>query len=494
MTGILGQILQFFTLSHIMVIIYILNALIALGLIFFDDSKSPSATMAWIMVLFMVPAAGLFLYLIFSQNIARQQIFRMTEEESAGKKSMLGWQKEAVRQSMPVDEDDITGRWKDMISMNLEYADAFLTANDSVEIITDGREMFERLCTDIENAKYTIKLCYYIVRDDFVGRRLIELLTKKAKEGVRVRLLMDALGSRSIGYSDLREFKKAGGSYAFFFKPLIRHMYFRINYRNHRKLAVIDNEIGYIGGFNIAKEYLGYKKKFGYWRDTQLIIRGNALTTLNERFYMDWRYASKEELDLIDQSVRYAFKSKTGDIPVQIISCGPESEKEEIKMALMKMITNARKNIYIQTPYLVPDEPMMESLRMAARSGIDMRIMIPCMPDHPFVYRTTLYNAGKLIKDGAKVYIYENGFMHAKTLSVDGEVCTAGSSNFDIRSFRLNFESNAFIYDRDVTADLDSRFMDDILLSRPYTQEDRDRISNFEKAAESISRLLTEIL
>jgi len=494
MTGILEQFLQFFTLSHVMMIIYILNALIALGLIFFDDSKSPSATMAWIMVLFMVPAIGLFLYLIFSQNIARQQLFRMTEEETDGKNTLIGWQKEAVRQSMPVDDDDVTGRWKDMISLNLDYADALLTGNDSVEIITDGKEMFERLCSDIENAKYTIKLCYYIVSDDFVGRRLIELLTRKAKEGVKVRLLMDALGSRSIGYTDLRAFRKAGGEYAFFFKPLIRHLYFRINYRNHRKLAIIDNETGYIGGFNIAKEYLGYKKRFGYWRDTQLIIKGNALTTLNERFYMDWRYASKEEIDLIDQSVRYAFKAETGDIPVQIISCGPESEKEEIKMAFMKMITNARKNIYIQTPYLVPDEPMMESLRMAARSGIDVRIMIPCMPDHPFVYRTTLYNAGRLIKEGAQVYIYENGFLHAKTLSVDGEVCTAGSSNFDIRSFRLNFESNAFIYDRHVTEEMDKRFMDDIRLSRPYTQEDRDHISKMEKAAESISRLLTEIL
>ena len=137
---------------------------------------------------------------------------------------------------------------------------------------------------------------------------------------------------------------------------------------------------------------------------------------------------------------------------------------------------------------------MMESLRMAARSGIDMRIMIPCMPDHPFVYRTTLYNAGRLIRDGAKIYIYDNGFLHAKTLSIDGEVCTVGSANFDNRSFRLNFESNAFIYDRDVTEELDKRFMADISLSHPYTQDDRERISNFEKAAESISRLLTEIL
>ncbi len=494
MTGILEQFLHFFTLSHVMVIIYILNALIALGLIFFDDSKSPSATMAWIMVLFMVPAVGLFLYMIFSQNIARLQIFKMTEDEADGINTLLGWQKEAVRQSLPVDDDDVTGRWKDMISMNLDYADSLLTGNDSVEIITDGKAMFERLCKDIENAKYTIKLCYYIVADDFVGKRLIELLTRKAKEGVKVRLLMDALGSRSIGYTDLIAFRKAGGKYAFFFKPLIRHLYLKINYRNHRKLAIIDNEIGYIGGFNIAKEYLGYRKKFGYWRDTQLIIKGNALTTLNERFYMDWRYASKEEIDLIDQSVKYAFKAETGDIPVQIISCGPESEKEEIKMAFMKMITNARKNIYIQTPYLVPDEPMMESLRMAARSGIDVRIMIPCMPDHPFVYRTTLYNAGRLIREGAKVYIYENGFLHAKTLSVDGEVCTAGSSNFDIRSFRLNFESNAFIYDKYVTEEMDARFMDDIKISRPYTQKDRDSISKMEKAAESISRLLTEIL
>ena len=494
MTGFLESFIQFFTVSHIMTIVYVLNALIALGLIFIDDSKTPTATMAWIMILFMIPVVGLVLYLILSQNIARMQIFKLTEDEQAGMTTMLDWQKEAVRTAISDDPDDETYKWREMIAMNLDYADALLTANDSVEVITDGKEMFERLCTDIKNAKYTIKLCYFIVKDDFVGNRLIDLLTEKAREGVKVRLLIDALGSRSIGRLDLRDFQKAGGQYAFFFKPRIRHLYFRINYRNHRKLAVIDNEIGYIGGFNIAKEYLGYKKKFGYWRDTQLIIRGNALTMLNERFYRDWRFASKENVDLIDQSVRYALKNSTGDIPIQIVSCGPESEREEVKMAFMKMITGARKSINIQTPYLVPDEPMMESLRMAARSGLDVRIMIPSIPDHPFVYRTTLYNAGRLIKEGAKIYIYENGFLHAKTLSVDGEVCTAGSTNFDIRSFRLNFESNAFIYDRRVTAEMDRRFEEDLELSRPYTQEDRDAISVGERMLESISRLLTEIL
>lgn len=476
-----------------MLIVYVLNAIIAFGLIFFDD-KSPTATMAWIMILFMVPVLGLFLYLILSQNIARQQIFKMTEEEKHGLGSLLDWQKEAVKDEIPDDPDELLSRWREMITMNLDYADSLLTGNENVDMIFDGKEMFESLCRDIENARYTIKLCYYIIKDDFVGRRLIELLTQKAREGVKVRLLVDALGSRSIGRTQLREFKKAGGNYAFFFKPRIRHMYFRINYRNHRKMAIIDNEIGYIGGYNIAKEYLGYKRKFGYWRDTQLIIRGNALASLNERFYQDWRYASGEDLHLIDQSMKYAFKAKSGDIPIQIVSCGPESEKEEVKMAFMKMITGARKNIFIQTPYLVPDAPMIESLVMAARSGIDIRIMIPCIPDHPFVYRTTLYNAGRLIKEGVKFYIYENGFLHAKTMTVDGELCTAGSTNFDIRSFRLNFESNAFIYDEEVTSKMNEQFLKDMERCRPYTQKDRDEITVYEKAAESISRLLTEIL
>lgn len=485
---------QFFTFSHVMVVVYVLNFVIALGLIFLDSNKSPSAIMAWIMILYILPVLGLFLYIILSQNIARQQIFRMTEDEQKGISSILEWQKSTIRDWARSSDEETVRKWIDMASMNLEYANSLMTDNDSVDLIFDGKEMFTTLCRDISEAKYSIKLCYYIVRDDFVGNELINLLTRKASEGVKVRLLVDALGSRGIGKSDLTKFAEAGGQYAFFFKPRIRHLYFRINYRNHRKIAVIDNEIGYIGGFNIAKEYLGYKKKFGYWRDTQLRIRGNSLTALNERFYQDWRYASKEKIDLVEQSLRYAYKPDRGHIPIQIVSCGPESDKEEIKFAMMKMISNARRSIFIQTPYLVPDNSMIEALAMAARSGIDVRIMIPSIPDHPFVYRTTLYNAGKLIKEGARIFIYENGFMHAKTLTVDGEVCTAGSCNMDIRSFRLNFESNAFVYDRDVTGRMDQQFMKDLELSREYTQEDRDHIGLIERLKESISRLLTEIL
>ena len=493
MSAFFEQLVNLITVPHIMSVIYVVNALIAIGLIFIDD-KSSTATMAWIMVLFMLPVVGLVFYLIFSQNIARRQIFKMSEQEERDLDTVLGQQKQAVRDTLSKDVNDPLYKWKDLVTLNLDYADSLLTYNDSVELIFDGNEMFDRLCRDIEEARYTIKICYFIIKDDFAGKKLIDLLTKKAMEGVKVRLLMDALGCIRIGSRDLREFKKAGGQYAYFFKPKIRHINFRINYRNHRKLAVIDNKIGYIGGFNIAKEYLGQKKRFGYWRDTQLIIKGNALMALNERFYMDWRYASKEKINLHDQSVKYAFNPGSRDIPIQIVSCGPESEKEEVKRAMMKMINSAKKSIYIQTPYLVPDSSMLESIAMAARSGVDVRVMIPNKPDHLFVYRTTLYNAGKLIKEGAKIYIYDNGFLHAKTLTVDGEVCTAGSTNFDIRSFRLNFESNAFIYDREITEAMNAQFEKDLELSRPYTADDRAKISIWERLAESLSRLLTEIL
>ena len=222
MTDLINAGIEYMTFSHIMVFIYILNTMISLGLIFVDKTKSASAIMAWIMVLYILPVVGLFMYLILSQNIARKKIFRMTADEEAGLGSLLGWQKEAVRKGISDNPEDETYKWRNMILLNLEYADSLLIDSKEIELIFDGQEMFDRLLEDIRNAKYTIKLCYYIIRDDDTGRELIELLTRKAKEGVKVRLLIDALGSRSIGYSELKEFKRAGGRYAYFFKPLIR--------------------------------------------------------------------------------------------------------------------------------------------------------------------------------------------------------------------------------------------------------------------------------
>jgi cardiolipin synthase len=285
---------------------------------------------------------------------------------------------------------------------------------------------------------------------------------------------------------------EAGGQVAFFFPPNFKFLNMKLNYRNHRKIVVIDGEIGYIGGFNIGKEYLGMKKKFGYWRDTHLRVLGGCVQDINARFLMDWRFASKEELVLSE--AYYSTIIKAGCTGVQIVSSGPDEGKSQVKRGYMKMITSARKNIYIQTPYFVPDNSILESLKMAAQSGVDVKLMIPCMPDHMFVYWATYAYAGELINSGARVFIYDKGFLHAKTMVVDGQVASIGSANFDVRSFKLNFEANAFLFDEEEAYKMEAIFETDMANCHELTKSVYRSRGIPIKFKESIARLLTDLL
>lgn len=472
-------------------IIYGINLLIALAIIFLER-KNPAATLAWILVLFILPVIGILFYIVFSQNIARQKIYKFTDNEKRVIREELKNQSEAIDQEDFDFSTDTAKKWKHMIKLNQVYGNAFLTQNNKIDIYTDGRKMFEELIRDINHATKSVNVMSYIIKDDKVGRAFIDALTEKAKEGVEVRLLMDAMGSRFINNWKLKDFIQAGGKVAYFFKPKIKLINLKFNYRNHRKIAIIDGKEGYIGGFNIAKEYLGYKKKFGYWRDTHIRIKGGAAQDLNGRFVMDWRFASKEPMELAE--VYFGMPAGKGTSPVQILSCGPNSSREEIKRAMMKMITSAEKRVYLQTPYFIPDPSMLDSLKMAAQSGVDVRIMIPCMPDHIFVYWATYAYCGELIRSGARVFIYDGGFLHAKTLTVDGEVTTIGSANFDQRSFKLNFESNAVIYDEKVAAEMEEIFISDIEKGHELTLEGYEGRSIIIKFKEAVSRLLSDIL
>ena len=359
-------------------------------------------------------------------------------------------------------------------------------------MFTDGKVFFRRLIKDINAAKYSIDVEFYIIRNDTVGKRLIKVLTEKAKEGLKVRMLVDALGSRGISDRVLKDYLEAGGEVGYFFKPKLKYLNFDINYRNHRKIVVIDNRIGYIGGFNIAREYLGLKKKFGYWRDTHLRMLGNSIQDLKAIFLMDWGVATGEKIDF--DEIDFYTSNPDGDTSVQVVMSGPDSQKEQIKRAMMRMITFAGEKIYLQTPYFVPDKAMQESLKMAAQSGVDVRIMIPSMPDHPFVYWANYAYCGDLIKSGARVYRYENGFLHAKTLVVDGQVATVGSANFDVRSFRLNFEANVFVYEEEFARKMEKCFEEDMMLSTEVTVEDYESRSNWIRVKEAVSVLLSDIL
>ncbi|HWQ80136.1 MAG TPA: cardiolipin synthase [Anaerovoracaceae bacterium] len=471
--------------------LFLINFIIALTIIFLER-KNPSATLAWIMILFLVPVVGIIFYFLLSQNIARQKIFRMSQSEEAFINAALNEQVNAIKNGKFIFSNPESKKWHDMIRLHQTYSEAFLTQDNKITVLTDGRHKFDSLLKDLNGAQQSINIMYFILKNDTMGRLLINVLTQKAREGIEVRLLIDAMGSREISDKTLETFKQAGGRYAFFFPPMFKYLNLKLNYRNHRKLVVIDGVIGYLGGFNVGNEYVGQKKKFGFWRDTHLRLLGSCVQDMNARFFLDWRFASKEPVDI--SRVYYGEPYQAGSTAIQIVSCGPDSLKEEIKHGYLKMIASAKKNIYIQTPYFVPDASILEALKMAVFSGVDVRIMIPCMPDHMFVYWATYSYVGILLDLGAKIYIYDEGFLHAKTICVDGEVASIGSANFDIRSFRLNFEANAFIYDASEVYKLEAIFETDMMKSHELTRHlyrNRPMIIKFK---ESVSRLLSDLL
>ena len=456
------------------------------------ERRNPAASAAWVTVIFMLPVAGMVLFFLLSQNISARKLYNLSEFEEMKIDSSLENQINEIKNGTYRFSTEEGKLWQDMIHLNQLYGRAYYSQNNSVEFITDGRQMFDTMMQDIMSARETINIMFFIVKNDETGRQFIDALTQKAREGVEVRLLLDSMGSRQINDRVLRDFLDAGGKRAYFFPRKLNLVNFDFNYRNHRKLAVIDGIIGYTGGFNIAREYLGLKKKFGYWRDTHIRITGQSVQDINARFILDWRTASKEKIVLSEAF--YSGVISEGNTGIQIVSSGPDSVKEEVKRSLMKMITSAERSIYVQTPYFVPDDSILESLKMAAQCGVDVRVMIPCMPDHPLVYWATYSYAGELVKSGGRVFIYENGFLHSKTMVVDGEVGTVGSANFDRRSFSLNFESNAFIYDKKEAQTMERIFCEDLKECKELTISLYENRSRTIKVKEVAARLLSDLL
>ena len=304
----------------------------------------------------------------------------------------------------------------------------------------------------------------------------------------------DSMGCRTMKNRDWERLEKEGIQVAEFFPALLGQLQLRVNYRNHRKIVVIDGRVGFVGGFNVGREYLGRDKKFGYWRDTHLCIEGAAVTSLAVRFVLDWNYAAKENLFLEDSLFEIPQYTRNGRDPVQIISSGPDSKTKMIHDNYLRLIHRAQDHVYIQTPYFIPDDSILDALKIAAKSGVDVRIMIPCKPDHPFVYWATYSYIGEMVAAGAKCYVYNNGFLHAKTLSIDGMVACVGTANMDFRSFGLNFEVNAVIYSERTVQRLERAFENDMTLCTQVTRKVYDERGLVIKAKEQFSRLLSPLL
>lgn len=472
--------------------LFLINIVFSLLIIFFQR-RNPTTVWAWLLLLYFIPVLGFILYLILGQNFRRERMFKMKEIEGEIKYAVRRQEESIYRKKLRLRDPELD-RFKRLILYNLNEAEAVLTDNNDIRIFTDGREKFQALLSEMDRARNYIHVQYYIIKNDELWKEIEEVLVRKARQGVEIRVLFDSMGCRGMRRSDWARLEKAGIKVAEFFPALLGKLQLRVNYRNHRKIVVIDGRIGFVGGFNVGREYIGKDRKFGYWRDTHVCIEGSAVTSLAVRFVLDWNYAARENLFLEDRLFEIPTYVRNGRDPVQIISSGPDSHSQEIRNNYLRLIHMARENIYIQTPYFIPDDDIRDALEIAAKSGIDVRIMIPCKPDHPFVYWATYSYLGEMIEAGARCYTYDNGFLHAKCMCVDGLVTCMGTANMDIRSFSLNFEVNAVIYSARTTERLMEAFENDIAKSTLVTRKKYEQRDFVIRIKEQFCRLLSPVL
>ena len=495
------------SITEILLIVILVSDFVFAMTVVFWGKKSPTAIMAWLMVFYFLPVVGFILYLFLGQNYRKEKMFQIKKDVDQALIAFIKSQKSELKAQEITVTNHISCVLRQMILMLLENNDAALTTDSQVKIYTDGNDKFTDLISAIKGAHDHIHLEYYIWRDDRLSHEMRDALTGRARAGVEVRLLCDGLGCARLPRNFFNELKKSGGEVAFFFPSVIRFLNLRANFRNHRKIAVIDGKTSFVGGFNIGDEYLGKVKKWGYWRDAAVRIEGTAALACQLRFFLDWNYAVKEQrLDfeehyfpsiLIPSGVPVQIVSDTpvpSGVPVQIVSGGPDTYWNPIKESYLKMISAAEETIYLQTPYFVPDESVIDALRIAALSGLDVRIMFPNRPDHPFVYWATYSYIGQLLDSGVRAYTYDNGFLHAKTIVVDEIAASVGSANWDVRSFRLNFETNAMMYDETIARSLKNAFIKDLDVCSEVTAERYRNRSVKIKFKESISRLFSAML
>ncbi|MFR5113274.1 cardiolipin synthase [Turicibacter sanguinis] len=470
---------QFFS-----ILIHLIN-LVTIMYMVFKEKRSANSIIAWTLILYIAPLLGFIVFLMIGRRINNSKIFNVKESEL----KIFEKYKQQVAQT---NISDLPASNMIMAIENLEYC-PFRNDNE-VELFSDGQQFFDSLLENLKKAQKSINIQFYIFRRDEIGNKILDILIEKAKSGVEVRFLYDSVGSRSLTKERLRDLIAVGGKVGEFFPAWLRLININMNFRNHRKIVVIDRRIGYIGGFNVGDEYLGKDAKFGYWRDTHIKFTGSSVKDLNLRFLADWRYATKEDISL--HPVLPDLTQNNQNIGMQIVSSGPNTgNKHEIKLSYLKMIQRAKKYIYIQSPYLIIDKSIADSLKLAAISGVDVRVMIPGKGDHPFVYWANLGYAGEVLNYGVKIYHYDkDAFLHAKTVVIDDEVCSVGTANMDTRSFELNFEVNAIIYSEEIAKQQKNQFEADILKSTELTLTDYKNRSTIVKIKESLSRLFSGVL
>ncbi len=482
--------------------LYLVNLATAISILFVRK-KQVGSTLAWLLIFAFAPFLGFILYFFFGSTMKFKILsHRWRPSERAAEYARGGI---AAQQALLSDKLPISGQgreeYQNLVLSNLHGSGAVYTQDNTAVLLTSAQAKYEKMFAEIEEATESIHVLYFILKaKDESGKRFLQLLTRKASQGVKVRLIYDTLGCLRTKPADFLPLERAGGM-VYGYLPSRIETLLQINYRMHRKMVVIDGKIAYTGGINIGDDYLGYDKRIKPWRDTSIRLTGSCVRDIQFRFMRDWVYLDSQHKkpyqDKIDaeESLPLYLKEpeETGNAGVQIICSGPDSSYPYTKESYQMMIAHARRYLYIQTPYFVPDETLMATLRCAALSGVDVRVMIPGVPDKPYAYHVTFSHMGELLRCGAKVYLYP-GFLHAKTFVMDDLVSSVGTTNFDIRSFDLDFEINAMVYDREFALECRHAFEKDMRGATRLTPELYRARPLKDKIKESLLRLITPLL
>lgn len=482
----------------ILIVGYAINLLLLL-LMIFVERKQPQSIFAWFAILAVFPIGGFILYILFGGGLSiRTRVYiRRKRRYTQDYLQFVSWQ-HINFDKLRAKNEKYDYAFKLIKFVKSNDNNVFSTGN-KVEVFTNGIDKLESLKRDLLAAKRSINIEYYIFDDDKTGKEIMEILCQKARSGVKVKLVYDSVGSLKAPRRFFKKLKKAGGQVAEFFPPFmgIRLINFKINYRNHRKIVVIDGKIGYIGGINLRDDHMGKKKRLSPWRDTHIRVQGPVVWDLQNIFFNDFRCAKREKLNakqlvkegyFLEQSL-----SDVGDVGAQVITSGPESTQRYIEDAYIRMISFAQKRIYLQTPYFIPDEMFLKSLIIAKKSGVDVKVMIPAKPDKRTVYYVTLSFVKELLEADIEVYLY-NGFLHSKTLLVDDLCVSIGTCNADNRSFALNFELTTLLYDKDFVNKNAQIFEEDMKSSKFLTLADYNRKFFASKMVQAIFRLFSPLL
>ena len=449
------------------------------------ENRQPAKTIAWLLVLVLLPVVGFLIFYFFGQNIRKERFI--------GRKTFDLLTKLMLNESSYCPPELMQPKYERLIRLNEWKNRAILTAGNETQLITSGEDFVQELLRAIYAANEHIHLETYIIEDDAAGRLIRDALVDRAREGVEVRLLYDDVGCWKVPNKFFGSFIAGGVRVQAFLPVKFPSMTHRINYRNHRKVCVIDGRVGFIGGMNIAERYMN---RSGYiWRDQHMKIVGDAVSSLQRLFVSDWYFMSntllKDAKYFPTNQMSVAF---TRGALMQIVSANPVSRYPEIMYSITWTIQHAVRYLYIQTPYFLPTEPVIQALQTASMSGVDVRLMIPEKPDAFWLRWGNDSYLSAMLRAGVRIFAYQNGFLHSKSIVADDDWCTVGSSNMDFRSFENNFEANAFIYDTNTALQVKKVFLEDLESCEEILLENWRKRPLLNRCLESLTRIFSPLL